>query len=394
MSMTTRAAVLWGVGEPWTIEDVELDEPRANDVLVRLHAAGMCHSDDHAKTGDMPMPLPVIGGHEGAGVVEAIGPDVRGLAVGDHVAVSFVPACGTCRWCSTGRQYLCDNGAKLFDMGMMSDGREAHHAVHDGERVPVGRYAQLGTFSERILVNESSLIKVDDDLPFEVVALVSCGVATGFGSATERAGTKPGDNVAVIGVGGIGINAVQGARIAGAQRVIAIDPVEFKREQAMALGATHAYASVEEAMAEVGALTGGVMCERVILSRRCGARRHDRPGPVAHGQGRHPRGHRRGARHRGRHQAEPDDALDDEQGDQGHHLRLDEPAGVHPAPAVDVPRGRAEARRAGDPPVHPRPGEPGLRRHARRQATSAASSPSTEGTRSRPADPAGTEPAR
>ena len=130
----------------------------------------------------------------------------------------------------------------------------------------MGRYAQVGTFSERILVNEASLIKVDPDLPFDVVALVSCGVATGFGSATERAGTKPGDTVAVIGVGGIGINAVQGARIAGAQRVIAIDPVEFKREQAMALGATHAYASIEEATAEVGALTGGVMCERVIIA--------------------------------------------------------------------------------------------------------------------------------
>ncbi len=266
MSMTTRAAVLWGVGEPWTLEEVELDEPRANDVLVRMHAAGMCHSDDHAQTGDLPMPLPVIGGHEGAGVVEAIGPDVRGLAVGDHVAVSFVPACGTCRWCSTGQQYICDNGAKLFNIGMMSDDREAHHVMHDGVRTAVGRYAQVGTFSEHILVNEASLIKVDDDLPFEVVALVSCGVATGFGSATERAGTKPGDNVAVIGVGGIGINAVQGARIAGAQRVIAIDPVEFKREQAMALGATHAYASVEEATAEVGALTGGVMCERVIIA--------------------------------------------------------------------------------------------------------------------------------
>jgi S-(hydroxymethyl)glutathione dehydrogenase/alcohol dehydrogenase len=264
--MTTRAAVLWNVGEPWSVEEVELDEPRANDVLVRLHAAGLCHSDDHARTGDMPMPLPVIGGHEGAGVVEAVGPDVKDLAVGDHVAVSFVPACGKCRWCSTGRQYICDSGAKLFDMGMMSDGREAHHAVHDGERVAVGRYAQVGTFSERILVNEASLIKVDPDLPFDVVALVSCGVATGFGSATERAGTKPGDNVAVIGVGGIGMNAVQGARIAGAQRVIAIDPVEFKREQAMALGATHAYASVEEAMGEVGAMTDGVMCERVILS--------------------------------------------------------------------------------------------------------------------------------
>jgi S-(hydroxymethyl)glutathione dehydrogenase/alcohol dehydrogenase len=266
MTMTTRAAVLWERGEPWSIEDVEIDEPRANDVLVRMHAAGMCHSDDHAKTGDLPIPLPVIGGHEGAGVVEAVGPDVKGLAVGDHVAVSFVPACGTCRWCSSGQSYICDAGAKLFDMGMMSDGREAHHAVHDGERHVIGRYAQVGTFSERILVNEASLIKVDPDLPFDVVALVSCGVATGFGSATERAGTKPGDTVAVVGVGGIGINAVQGARVAGAQRIIAIDPVEFKREQAMALGATHAYASIEEAMPEVGAMTQGVMCERVILA--------------------------------------------------------------------------------------------------------------------------------
>ena len=266
MTTTTRAAVLWERGERWSIEEVELDEPRANDVLVRMHSAGMCHSDDHAKTGDLPIPLPVIGGHEGAGVVEAVGPDVKGLAVGDHGAVPFGPACGVCRWCSTGQSYSCDSGAKLFDMGMMSDGREAHHAVRDGRRQVVGRYAQVGTFSERILVNEASLIKVDPDLPFDVVALVSCGVATGFGSATERAGTKPGDTVAVIGVGGIGINAVQGARVAGAQRIIAIDPVEFKREQAMALGATHAYASIEEAQPEIAALTQGVMCERVVLS--------------------------------------------------------------------------------------------------------------------------------
>jgi S-(hydroxymethyl)glutathione dehydrogenase/alcohol dehydrogenase len=115
-------------------------------------------------------------------------------------------------------------------------------------------------------VNEDSLVKVDDDLPADAVALVSCGVATGFGSATERAGTKPGDDVAVIGVGGIGINAVQGARVAGAQRVIAIDPVEFKREQAMKLGATHAFASVEEAAGAIGELTQGVMCDRVVLA--------------------------------------------------------------------------------------------------------------------------------
>jgi S-(hydroxymethyl)glutathione dehydrogenase/alcohol dehydrogenase len=262
MPTTTRAAVLWGVGEDWKIEEVELDDPKAGDVLVSMKVAGMCHSDEHAVTGDLPLGLPVIGGHEGAGIVEAVGDGVTSVAPGDHVSMSFIPSCGRCKWCSTGRQYLCNEGAKLFDVGMMSDGRNAHHVKGQ----PLGRYAQVGTFSEKVLVSENSVVKVDDDLPFAAVALVSCGVATGFGSATERAGTKPGDNVAVIGIGGIGINAVQGARIAGAKRVIAIDPVEFKREQAMQFGATHTYSSVEEAMLAVPDLTWGDMCDRVILS--------------------------------------------------------------------------------------------------------------------------------
>jgi S-(hydroxymethyl)glutathione dehydrogenase/alcohol dehydrogenase len=262
MPTTTRAAVLWGVGEEWKIETIELDDPKAGDVLVKMAYAGMCHSDEHAVTGDLPLGLPVIGGHEGSGVVEAVGPGVTSVAPGDHVSMSFIPSCGRCKWCSTGRQYLCDEGAKLFDIGMMSDGREAHKVNDQG----VFRYAQLGTFSEYILVSENSLVKVEPDLPLDVVALVSCGVATGFGSATERAGTKPGDNVAVIGVGGIGINAVQGAHLAGAKRVIAIDPVEFKREQAMQFGATHTYASVEEALLAVPDLTWGEMCDRVVLS--------------------------------------------------------------------------------------------------------------------------------
>ena len=266
MANTTRAAVLWEAGKDWQIEDVELDEPRAGDVLVTMKVAGMCHSDEHAVTGDLPMPLPVIGGHEGAGVVEAVGPGVTSVSPGDHVAVSFVPSCGRCRWCSSGRSYICNEGAKLFDIGMMSDGREAHHVAGPSGRQAVGRYAQVVTFSEQILCSENSVIAVDKDLPFHALALVSCGVGTGFGSATERAGTKPGDNVAVIGVGGIGINAVQGARIAGAKRVIAIDPIEFKREQAMLFGATHAYASIEEALAAVPDLTWGEMCDRVILS--------------------------------------------------------------------------------------------------------------------------------
>jgi S-(hydroxymethyl)glutathione dehydrogenase/alcohol dehydrogenase len=264
MPTTTRAAVLWEVGDEWKIEEVTLDDPKAGDVLVKMAYAGMCHSDEHAVTGDLPLGLPVIGGHEGSGVVEAVGPGVTSVAVGDHVSMSFIPSCGRCKYCSTGRQYLCDEGAKLFDIGMMSDGREAHHLVKTGQAV--GRYAQVGTFSEHILVSENSLVKVDPDLPLDAVALVSCGVATGFGSATERAGTKPGDNVAVIGIGGIGINAVQGARVAGAKRVIAIDPVEFKREQAMQFGATHTYASLEEALLAVPDLTWGEMCDRVVLS--------------------------------------------------------------------------------------------------------------------------------
>lgn len=262
MPTTTRAAVLWNVGDDWSIEEVTLDDPKPGDVLVKMAYAGMCHSDEHAVTGDLPLGLPVIGGHEGSGVVEAVGEGVRSVAPGDHVSMSFIPSCGRCKWCSTGRQYLCDEGAKLFDVGMMSDGREAHHCKGD----PVGRYAQLGTFSEHILVSENSVVKVEPDLPLDVVALVSCGVATGFGSATERAGTQPGDNVAVIGIGGIGINAVQGAAAAGAKRVIAIDPLEFKREQAMEFGATHTYASLEDALAAVPELTWGELCDRVVLS--------------------------------------------------------------------------------------------------------------------------------
>jgi S-(hydroxymethyl)glutathione dehydrogenase/alcohol dehydrogenase len=262
MPTTTRAAVLWEIGGDWQIEDVELDDPKEGDVLVKMVVAGMCHSDEHLVTGELPAPLPAIGGHEGAGIVEAVGPGVTKVAPGDHVSMSFIPACGFCKYCASGRQYLCNDGSKLFDQGMMSDGRIAHRCK--GE--PMGRFAQLGTFAEHVLAHENSLIRVEPDIPMHAVALVSCGVATGFGSATERAGTKPGETVAVIGIGGIGINAVQGARAAGAKRVIAIDPVEFKREKAVELGATHTFASLDEALAAVPDLTWGDMCDRVVLS--------------------------------------------------------------------------------------------------------------------------------
>jgi S-(hydroxymethyl)glutathione dehydrogenase / alcohol dehydrogenase len=261
--VSTRAALLYGPGEDYKIETVEVDDPGPGEVLVDMRACGLCHSDEHVRTGDMPLPhYPVICGHEGAGEVTQVGDGVTSVALGDHVALSFVPSCGACASCRAGRAFLCDQGMKLFDTGMISDGRIAHRIGDD----PVARFAQLGAFSERQLLNESSVVKVDPDIPWPAVALVSCGVATGFGSAVDRAGVRPGDTVAVLGVGGVGINAVQGARIAGARRIIAVDPLEFKREQAQEFGATHVFSSLDEAIAGVGQLTWGEMCDKVICT--------------------------------------------------------------------------------------------------------------------------------
>jgi S-(hydroxymethyl)glutathione dehydrogenase/alcohol dehydrogenase len=277
--MKTRAAVLWGLNQPWRVEEIEIDPPRVGEVIVQWKAAGLCHSDEHMVTGDMVPPpealammgidsiFPLIGGHEGAGIVLEVGPGVTSLKPGDHVSASFVPSCGRCRYCSTGRQNLCDNGRGTLGGGMITDGTHRHFVTSSsGERQAVGLMAKVGTFAEHACVAQDSLIKVDDDLPLECVALVSCGVATGWGSATNRADVTPGDTVVVVGIGGIGINAVQGAKMAGAKRVIAIDPLEFKREKAMEFGATHTFASMEEAMPAVNELTWGQMAEKVIMT--------------------------------------------------------------------------------------------------------------------------------
>jgi S-(hydroxymethyl)glutathione dehydrogenase/alcohol dehydrogenase len=207
---------------------------------------------------------PAIGGHEGAGVVAEVGPGVTSVAVGDHVSASFIPSCGTCRYCSTGRQNLCDAGAGAFLKGMITDGTSRHHMV-DGGADPM-LFAKLGTFANHSCVSEAQVIKVDTDLPLESVALVSCGVATGWGSATNRAAVQAGDVVVVVGIGGIGINAVQGAAMAGARRVIAVDPIEFKREKAMEFGATETFTSMEEALPSVMEMTQGMMADKVIMT--------------------------------------------------------------------------------------------------------------------------------
>ncbi|HEX9031882.1 MAG TPA: NDMA-dependent alcohol dehydrogenase [Streptosporangiaceae bacterium] len=259
--MKTKAAVLWGLHEKWQVEEVELDKPKETEVLVKLTASGLCHSDEHLVTGDIPMPFPVVGGHEGAGKVVEVGSEVKHVAEGDSVVLSFLPACGRCSYCARGMQNLCDLGMFLIN-GPQLDGTYRFHARGQG----LGQMCLLGTFSEYTVVPAQSVVKVDDGTALDKAALVGCGVTTGYGSAVRTAEVKAGDTVVVMGIGGIGINAVQGARIAGARHIIAIDPVEFKRTKALELGATHVASSLEEAGPIVGLLTRGQMADSFIIT--------------------------------------------------------------------------------------------------------------------------------
>jgi alcohol dehydrogenase (nicotinoprotein) len=257
----TRAAVMWEAGKPWDIVELELDPPKAGEVLIKFTASGMCHSDDHVRTGDLPGRYPVVGGHEGAGVVEAVGDGVFDIQPGDHVVCSFLPTCGRCRWCSTGHQNLCDSGATLLE-GCLLDGT---FRFHSGEQ-DLGGMCMLGTFSERSVVSRNSVVKIDDkSIPLEKAALVGCGVPTGWGSAVYSAEVKPGETVVIFGIGGIGINAVQGAKHAGARHIIAVDPVDFKRQKALEFGATHAVANGQDAFAKAFEVTNGVGADSAII---------------------------------------------------------------------------------------------------------------------------------
>jgi hypothetical protein len=207
--MRTRAAVLRKGGEPWEITELDLDEPQAGEVLIRYEAAGLCHSDEHIRaTGTARLPL--VGGHEGAGVIEKTGPAVTRVKTGDRVACSYIPVCGTCRHCSTGHQNLCDAG-KNAAIGCLVDGTFRFHDQDED----LGGMCVLGTFSQRAVISEWSCVKIEDDIPFELAALVSCGVTTGFCSSIYAADVRPGETVMIFGAGGVGINAVQGARYAG-----------------------------------------------------------------------------------------------------------------------------------------------------------------------------------
>ena len=230
------AAVLHATKEPLRVEEVELAPPGPHEVSVRIGASGVCHSDWNAIAGDSIVPLPAVLGHEGAGIVEEVGEGVDGLVPGDHVVLSWMPSCGRCFYCRRGRPNLCEGALPGLFGGTLVDG--SIRLSQNGR--PVYHYAFLSTFAERAVVPESSCVPIRGDVPLTVAALVGCAVTTGVGAVINRARLQAGSTAIVFGAGGVGLSVVLGCGLAGARAIVAVDPVESKRELALELGATHA----------------------------------------------------------------------------------------------------------------------------------------------------------
>ena len=265
--MKIRAAVLETIGapqpfdenRPLTIEELELDPPGDHEVLVQIRAAGLCHSDLSVIDGNRPRPVPMALGHEAAGVVKAVGAGVTDLSPGDHVVTVFVPSCGHCSPCAEGRPALCEPAAVANNAGTLVGGE---HRLHRADGTPVNHHLGVSAFADHAVVSRHSLVRIDPDLPFHHAALFGCAVLTGVGAAINSADIKAGQTVAVIGLGGVGLNSVLGALVAGAGQVIAIDLDEDKLAMAKILGASAGInAADEDCVSQVKALTnGGVDC--------------------------------------------------------------------------------------------------------------------------------------
>jgi len=260
--MKIRAAVLNAIGakapfaetKPLSIEEVELAAPGHGEVLVRIAAAGLCHSDLSVINGDRPRPMPMALGHEAAGVVEALGEGVTDLKRGDHVVMVFVPSCGHCLPCSEGRPALCEPGAVANGAGTLLSG--ARRLSRNGN--PVNHHLGCSAFAEYATVSRRSLVKIDPELPLNEAALFGCAVLTGVGAVVNTAQVRAGASTAVIGLGGVGLASVLGARAAGARHIVAIDLSEAKLELARSLGATHTFnAGNPDCMEQVREATGG-----------------------------------------------------------------------------------------------------------------------------------------
>ncbi|HEY2833346.1 MAG TPA: Zn-dependent alcohol dehydrogenase [Sporichthyaceae bacterium] len=235
MRTTTLAAVCTRLHKPLEVVDLQVEAPRAGEVAVRMAAAGICASDLSVRNGALPGPLPIVLGHEGAGVIEAIGAGVDRLAVGDHVAICAMPQCGQCYRCKRGQTGLCERGDGVLFSGAQLDGT-LRCATADG--VPVAQMVAAGTFAEQVVVPAISVVPLPRDFPLAPAALLGCAVLTGMGAALHTASIRAGDTVVVIGCGSVGLTAIQGARLAGAGRILAIDLVETKLDLAHTLGAT------------------------------------------------------------------------------------------------------------------------------------------------------------
>ena len=253
--MRTTAAVLREFNTPLVVEEVELAPPRANEVRLEMVSSGVCHSDLFLAKGGFPANLPIICGHEGAGIVAEVGPAVSRAAVGDHAVLSWVAPCGMCSFCSSGSPALCETTIGPSYAGRLRDGTTR---FRDHEGNTISHHLMISSFSRDVVVPESAVIPVPADVPLEPLAVVGCAVATGMGAAVNTAGVQLGDTVAVIGCGGVGLNAIQGANLRGASRVIGVDVSEEKLEAARRFGATDTIdASSEDTVEVLKATTGG-----------------------------------------------------------------------------------------------------------------------------------------
>ena len=252
--MKAKAAIFWEVGKKLDIQEVDVEKPHAGEVLVKLSAAGVCHSDYHVMTGHLVGPSPSILGHEGAGIVADVGPGVTAVKPGDHIIIMWRLSCGICEYCSDGRPALCPVGTQIRSTGKLLDGTTRFK--YKGQEIK--HFAGASTFSEYTVIPEGSALKIPQEFPLEIAALLGCGVITGVGAAFNCAKVKPGSTSVVVGAGGIGLNIIQGAAIAGSSKVIAIDVNPRKLEYAMNFGATHVIdASKKNAVEEVKAITNG-----------------------------------------------------------------------------------------------------------------------------------------
>ncbi|MDE3085214.1 MAG: Zn-dependent alcohol dehydrogenase [Acidobacteriota bacterium] len=244
---TTRAAVCHEVGTPLVVEEIELATPGRRDVVVRMAASGVCHSDLSVQKGSIPFMFPTVLGHEGAGVVEAVGDLVTRVAPGDHVVLTWMPPCRRCFWCLSGQPMLCENG--------LAEALGGDYATVGGR--PLVRGLGTATFAERTLVPEGEVVKVDPSVPLELAALVGCALSTGIGAVWHTADVRPGTSVAVVGCGGVGLSVIQGARLAGATPIVAVDPVPAKLEMAKRFGATAVVDATVDTVGGVREATAG-----------------------------------------------------------------------------------------------------------------------------------------